>query len=264
MADAARNAQSHKALTGLRSLLLDGAVEPGERLSEPVLSERLGISRTPLRQAMAQLVEEGLLERVPSGGCRVRALRIIDIIDAIELRGVIEGTAARLAAERGACPDGMAECRAIAEEITAAMGETPDEIDTDTYAALNDRFHDAVVALCGSDTMIREHARICALPATAPSALFQAQARMAEIRQSLFRAQHQHCAILDAIEAREGSRAEALAREHARLARANLTAVLQARRSFFDAVPGLSLVADAGGTGGASPPIMDETREERP
>lgn len=246
MADAARNAQSHRALMGLRSIVLDGEVEPGQRLSEPALSTRLGISRTPLRQAIAQLVEEGLLERVASGGVRVRALSIVDVLDAIELRGVIEGTSARLAAERGADPAALAACHAIADQIDLALGNDAADVDFERYAELNDRFHDAVNGLCRSDTVMREYHRITALPMARPSSFLQAQAAMSEIRQSLFGAQAQHRALLRAIAAREGSRAEALCREHARLAHANLNAVLDARRAVRATVPGLSLVSDTG------------------
>ncbi|AHM05843.1 hypothetical protein roselon_03598 [Roseibacterium elongatum DSM 19469] len=250
MADAARNAQSHKALMGLRSIVLGGEVAPGQRLSEPTLSARLGISRTPLRQAIQQLVEEGLLERVPSGGVRVRALSIVDVVDAIELRGVIEGTAARLAAERGAPVADLRACRSVADEIDIALGQSAADVDFERYAALNDRFHDLVNGLCGSEMVMREYQRITALPMARPSAFLQAQAAMSEIRQSLFGAQEQHRAVLQAIEAREGSRAEAICREHARLAHANLKAVLDARRSVQDTVPGLSLVSDTGRVGG--------------
>ena len=87
-----------QALMSLRSLVLSGEYEASKRLSEVALSERLGISRTPVRQAMDHLVGEGLLERIETGGCRVVRFTIEDIEDAIEFRGVIEGTAARIAA----------------------------------------------------------------------------------------------------------------------------------------------------------------------
>ena len=98
MSDLERQSQFEKALSGLRSLVLSGEFEANSRLPETALADRLGISRTPLRQAMDRLIAEGLLERLESGGCRVASFSVTDVIDSIELRGVLEGTAARLAA----------------------------------------------------------------------------------------------------------------------------------------------------------------------
>ena len=84
-----RKTQFDKALLGLRSLVMSGEFAASARLPEVALAERLGISRTPLRQAMDRLVAEGLLERIETGGCRVARFTIEDVIDAIEIRGVI-------------------------------------------------------------------------------------------------------------------------------------------------------------------------------
>ena len=92
--------QTVKATLGLRELVLDGEFSPGERVPEIGLAKRLGVSRTPLRLALSTLAHEGLLEPLPGGGFVVRAFTLRDVTDAIELRGVLEGTAARLAAER--------------------------------------------------------------------------------------------------------------------------------------------------------------------
>ncbi|MDB9880946.1 GntR family transcriptional regulator, partial [Planktomarina temperata] len=70
-----------------------GRFKTGQRLPEIAVSEQLGISRTPLRQAMDRLVAEGLLDRISTGGCRVARFTKEDIADAIQIRGVIEGTA---------------------------------------------------------------------------------------------------------------------------------------------------------------------------
>ena len=79
-----RVSQYEKALQELRALILNGGVEANTRLAETALAERFGISRTPLRQAMDRLVEEGLLERADTGRCRVASFAMEDIIDAIE------------------------------------------------------------------------------------------------------------------------------------------------------------------------------------
>ena len=126
MSDEQRISQFEKGLMGLRELVLSGEIPPGTRMRETAISERLGISRTPLRQAMTQLIDEGLLERIETGGCRVARFTMDDIVDAIEIRGVIEGTAARLAAERGITPEQADDCRSLLQSLdTAVSGQAP-------------------------------------------------------------------------------------------------------------------------------------------
>src|SRR5919204_6633361 len=93
------SAQTVKATLGLRQLLFNGEIRPGERLVELALVERLGVSRTPLRLALTTLEHEGLVESLAGGGFAVRQFTRAEIDDAIELRGGLEGTAARVAAE---------------------------------------------------------------------------------------------------------------------------------------------------------------------
>jgi GntR family transcriptional regulator of vanillate catabolism len=93
--------QAVKAQLRLRELILSGDLEAGERIAELAIVERLGMSRTPIRAALMRLEQEGLLEKFPGGGYKVRTFSERDVADAIEMRGTVEGLAARLAAERG-------------------------------------------------------------------------------------------------------------------------------------------------------------------
>jgi len=228
---------------GLRDMVLSGALPAGERLYEVAISERIGISRTPVRDALTRLEQEGLLERVPSGGFTVRTFSFEDVIDSIELRGILEGTAARVAAERGADASGLRRMRQLVEGLDKVVQEGAESLDFDAYTDLNEKFHGCLAALAGSDVLRREVERSARLPFASPSAFLDAQSGMLEIRQTLIGAQEQHRDILDAIEAREGTRAEHIAREHARLARKNLEYVMNHDRSLMEKVPGLSLVA---------------------
>src|SRR5882757_9272998 len=117
MANQASRSQMMRALLRLRELILSGEFAPGERMSELPLVERLGVSRTPLRLALATLEHEGLLENLEGGGYAVREFTQDDIHDAIELRGVLEGTAVRFAAERGASSAQLAEMRHLNVEM---------------------------------------------------------------------------------------------------------------------------------------------------
>lgn len=232
--------QSFRALLGLRDLIFSGAAAPGARITEPWLAKRLGLSRTPVRAALLRLEGEGLVEALPGGGHAVRVFTHADVADAIELRGVLEGAVARIAAERGAPPEALAALTEAADAIDAALSAS--ELKFERYAALNDAFHAGLARLPGSSLLEREIARVKALAFAAPSAFVAAQAQLPAFRAVLIAAQAQHRALIEAIERREGARAEALAREHARLAQRNLTGVI-ANGSLSHTVPGLALVA---------------------
>lgn len=238
-----RKSQLDKALLSLRALILAGEFPANTRLSEIALAERLEISRTPLRQAMDRLVEECLLERIDTGGCRVASFSMSDIYDAIEIRGVIEGTAARLAAERGPDPDRLAEAERVLTHLDDAVFGRGG-IDFDAYVTYNARFHRLIASLAGSPVLEREVDRVSRLPLASPSAFLQGQDVIPDFQKSLQRAQYQHRAILASIIAGESARAEALAREHARLARENLEFVMSGDPGLARQVPGLALVSN--------------------
>lgn len=237
-----RAGQSQRALMGVRELIISGELAAGARLHEVALSARLGISRTPLRAALARLGQEGLVEALPTGGYAVRSFSRADVIDAIELRGVLEGTAVRLAAERGVNGDRMSALETLLRELDQALRGSEEDMQFERYVELNATFHETLWGLA-SNTIRREIERVTSLPFASPSAFLDKQADVPAFRRSLYGAQAQHRAIVDAIAGREGARAEALAREHARLARLNLEHVLDEDRSLIRRVPALALVA---------------------
>jgi len=226
-----------RAVYELRQRIIQGDLPGGTRLYEVALSEELEISRTPVREAMSRLAEEGLLERAPSGGFQVRAFSLADVIDAIELRGVLEGTAARLAAERGARAERLDEIRGLLERLDGCFA--PGSVDFDSYSELNGLFHQSLGLLCGSEVILRELDRVRSLPFASPSAFVLGGPRAAS---SLIVAQAQHRAMIEAIAAREGARAEALAREHALTARGNLTETFATDHRQGEAFPGQALI----------------------
>lgn len=233
--------QSVKALLALREWILGGALEPGERLSELVVVERLGVSRTPVRAALLRLEEEGLLEAIPSGGYAVRAFTDADIFDAIETRGTLEGLAARLAAERGPSPGALAPLKACLTELDALVLADADDDTFSRYVELNERFHQLLIGLAGSRVVARQIERAVALPFASPSAFVKVQAVLPESRLILQIAQEQHRGVVEAIERREGARAEALMREHSRVAHRNLLLALQSQPT-RRLLPGAALI----------------------
>jgi GntR family transcriptional regulator, vanillate catabolism transcriptional regulator len=233
--------QITRALLRLRELILNGEFPPGTRMSELPLVERLGVSRTPLRLALAALEHEGLLQALAGGGYAVREFTQADIRDAIEIRGALEGMAARFAAERGVR---RSELRAL-RRINDAIREQVQRADYDSfvrYLELNDRFHDKLLAMARSPLLERALEHALSLPFAAPGAMVLPQAELPESRDILIIAHRHHRGLIEAIERREGSRAENLAREHARIALTNLEIVL-AHREVLERIPGASLLS---------------------
>ena len=237
-----QSSQTVKALLSLRDLILTGELKAGDRISELSVVERVGVSRTPIRMALVRLEEEGLLELIPSGGFAVKAFSERDITDAIEIRGTLEGLCARLAAERGVTQSALGELR----DCVAAIDElvTRDEVTEELFSAyvdLNERFHGLLIELADSPVLARQLKRALNLPFASPNAFVRVQAELPEARMVMTIAQDHHRCVVRAIEQREGARAEAIMREHARLAMRNLEFALRNQRTRH-MVPGSALI----------------------
>ena len=231
-----------KATLGLRELIFGGELAPEQRVPEIGLAEQLGVSRTPLRLALATLAHEGLLRALPGGGFVVCSFSLSDVADAIELRGVLEGTAARFAAERLVGEPELADLVAVTEQLDAVVGTRSPVLER--FVELNDEYHRALVDLAKSDAITRAIANVVALPFASPGALLASQAALTREQEVLVVAQHQHRAMLEAVRAGHGARAEEIAREHARLAMLNLELVL-ASEPALDRLPGAPLLRRA-------------------
>ena len=177
LARPAHRTQITKAVLRLRELIFNGRFSPGERMSELPLVDLLGVSRTPLRLALAELEHEGLLRGLPGGGYVVREFTQGDVRDAIELRGVLEGTAARFAAERGAAARDLASLRATNETIKTLVHRADYE-SFERYLVLNESFHARLLKMARSPLLVRSLEGIVSLPFAGPSALVFAQAEL--------------------------------------------------------------------------------------
>jgi GntR family transcriptional regulator of vanillate catabolism len=233
--------QTLRAQLALRELVLRGELSPGDRVSELQMVERLGVSRTPVRMALVRLQEEGLLEAIPSGGFSVKAFSEREVFEAIEIRGTLEGLAARLAAERGVSRSDLEAAASCLDAIDEVVSRDTVEIDISRYVELNAAFHGILVELAGSQALARQLERASALPFASPSALVPAQSHSPESHHILMVAQDQHRCVLNAIERREGGRAEAIMREHARIAHRNLERAFS-NQIILDLVPGSALI----------------------
>jgi GntR family transcriptional regulator of vanillate catabolism len=237
--------QNVQAVLKLREMILDGHFAPGERLSELTLVKLIGVSRTPLREALVRLEAEGLVESLPGGGFTVRAFSAEDVFDAIEIRGTFEGLAARKAAEQPHHAALLAKARAHLAAIDQVVDNKTLTInDFSLYLQINEKFHAVIVDMAGSALLREQMERAVSLPFASPSSFIMAEAELPESHDILFVAQDQHRCLIEAIEAGEGARAEALAREHARIAKRNLQIAFR-NRNALDRVLGSTLLSRA-------------------
>jgi GntR family transcriptional regulator of vanillate catabolism len=231
--------QAARAFVGIRELLLHGEVECGKRLSELHLVSRLGVSRTPIRLALERLAHIGLLEPVATRGFIVRGFTPSEVRDAIEFRGNLEGIAARLAAER------LVDWFEIERlEYHCHRMELPEHLTADSLLDVmeaNEDFHVALLVLAKSVTLRRAFELANLLPFASVSAMVFPTSLLPKADEILAVAREHHRGIVEAIGKRQGSRAEALAREHALLSRRVFDMAISDRDA-LGGVPGGSLI----------------------
>ncbi|MGB3635844.1 MAG: GntR family transcriptional regulator [Rubrobacteraceae bacterium] len=192
----------------LRRLILDGEYGPRERLIEEQLAERLGVSRTPIRQALTVLEAEGLVEIKPNKGAMVCSFGIDEVWDIYDLRAVLEGHAARRASERIDERE-MATLRGVAEEMERLSERGMDEREEETrlLVKLNNEFHGTIVVASKNHRLDRMIRRTIELPLVFKAFFWYG-------KQERMVSNHYHRQILGALEAGDGERAEIIMREH--------------------------------------------------
>ena len=189
--------------------------------------------------AFEKLEHEGLIKALPQTGFAACEFSIPDIRDVIETRGILEGAAARLAAERLKDTAQLEPVR----KIHRAMEEisTMDVESFSRYLDLNEAFHVAILDLASNQILRRALEQVYKSPFASPSSRVLLVRALPGSKQVLPIAREHHRAIIDAIEHREGARAESLAREHVQLTRWNLEDAL-ADREFLETIPGARLI----------------------
>lgn len=205
-----------RVLAELRKMIASGELAAGERIVEIPTAERLQVSRMPVRMALRALEQEGLLIKSGGRGYTVRAVTAEDIAGAVEVRGVLEGLAARQAAERGiddATRQVLQGCLDEGDRLFEKGHVLLEELET--YHSLNMRFHRAIIDASGNRAIAEALARNGHLPFASVSSLAVDRNDLArEFRRFNF-AHMQHHAVFDALVNGQGARAEAVMREHA-------------------------------------------------
>jgi len=217
------NGHQTRAIVRIREMILRGELGPGERVAEAPLAELLGMSRTPVRQALPVLAQEGLLTEHQTRGYVVRGFSTADVLDAIDLRGVLEGLAARRVAERGASRtllQALRVCLAEGDQILAE-GHVADKFEA-LYVDMNVRFHQLIVGECRSPIIQQALERNARIPFAGPQALALDKTSLERMYDTMAYAHRQHHCIVSALERGESSRVEALMREHTNPVKENL------------------------------------------
>jgi GntR family transcriptional regulator of vanillate catabolism len=213
----AENATSDKrALSELRRLILDGRIPPGEKITEVGLAGLLNLSRTPVRLALKSLEVEGLIKKRQGRGYTVCDLDFDDITKAYEVRGVLEGLAARRLAMSGMSDNVRQDLKRSLSLTEAALEKLSrqDDAGVALYQEGNTLFHDTILSACDNAFVSLTLTRLQSLPLVKLGTLvFNRDAFHAEF-QRLTIGHGQHLIVFDAIDKRDPARAEAMMREH--------------------------------------------------
>lgn len=205
MAGGGRRSTVQTVYAALRARLARGDHPPGAHLREERIAADLGVSRTPVREAVRRLAAEGWLEIVPNHGAFVRVFSREDIEEVLNLRAMLEGFAARHAAAR-ASAEQIAELRALCAEALARLpGRDP--ADAAALTALNARFHRLIREASGQRRTAAMLANLVELPIT--SSYFRSLEP-----EDMERSLREHATLVDAIAARDTLWAERLMEAH--------------------------------------------------
>ncbi len=186
----------------LREAILEGNLKPGQRLMEVQLAEQLGVSRTPVREAIRKLELEGLVVMLPRKGAYVADVSLKDVIDVLEIRASLEGLAAYLAADRISDED----IKKL-ETIMQDFNQGKDEFDVDTLLKKDVEFHECIFKATNNS---RLHQLINSLW----EQVYRFRVTYISDYDSTKNIINEHQLILDAIKERDSKLAKKYAQEH--------------------------------------------------
>lgn len=190
---------SQQAYQSLKRMILDGVYTGEDVLSERILAEACGVSRSPLRAAVARLESEGVIARLPNGALTIRTVTVIQLLEIVQLRRMLEGLAAERAAGFG-CGERLAASR---DQMRGLLDRT--DVPFDDFWRSDTEFHHAVAEtgrlalLPGILDELRTVARRCTIVRT---------------RDTFVRQAREHLAVIDRIEARDPAGARAAMESH--------------------------------------------------
>lgn len=199
----------------LRNAIFHGDLGPGERIKEDAVAQELGVSRTPVREALLLLKSEGIIEMPRNRGARVRAYDPVEAVETYELRALLEGFAARKAAEN------LSESTLDQlVESCVRFSALCEEGDPKEIGRENQFFHHTILSASGNSRLESVVREVMQLPLVYTSYVW----RSAERRQN---SAGYHRRITEALQARDGEQAERLMQEHTLQTRDALIATIE-------------------------------------
>lgn len=214
----------------IRQMIIDGRLKPGERLQAQMLANMLGVSRTPVNDALAVLHTEGLLDYGVNRGYGVKAFNLGSLLDAFDVRLTLEGLGARLIAERGMTAAARDAVHSNLRETEALLfGERWEAEEQESWRLLNLEFHDLLLAEVNNAYLTAGVTTARSLPPIFDRAHREVQQEQIwPMLQRPFsqQAYYDHVRIIEAIEAQQGTRAENMMKEHIYSSREKMRRIL--------------------------------------
>ena len=197
-------------------MIISGELEGGARIAEIPTAELLGVSRQPVRIAFRLLEQEGLLIKNPTRGYTVREISGKLVHDALEVRGVLEGLAAKTLAEQGLSEEQKKTLQHCIQETEKLFNEKDEfgDAELERYHHFKVIFHDTIIEGAQNVALIQALAKNNQLPMASAQAITYDQNQALSEYRRLHYAHLQHCSIFDALVNRQAGRAETLMREH--------------------------------------------------
>ncbi|MFD1695050.1 GntR family transcriptional regulator [Roseibium aestuarii] len=214
--EALGSSSDERVLIALRRHIMDGSVPAGEKITEVGLAAQLNVSRTPVRLALRALEVEGLIRKREGRGYTVVDFDFDDTNKAYQVRGVLEGLAARCLAENGMSPEVDAILRRSLDMTRQSLDllRAGNDAGIDLYQEANRLFHETIMQECGNSFVPFTYTRLETVPLVRLGVLvFNHESYDTEV-QRLTIGYGQHLIVHDAIAKGDAARAEAMMREH--------------------------------------------------
>lgn len=200
----------------IKERILNNEYQPGYQAMEPEIATQLGMSRTPVREALIRLSNEGLVEIIPRRGMRVVPLSVADMEEIYQVLTALEAMAAEILAKRQ--PDD-AELAPM-EDAVNQLNEALENDDLDAWAVADEKFHRSLLELCGNK-------RLAAMAATVYDQAYRARMISLRLRPKPWKSNEEHKELVRVIKQGDWERARKIHGDHRRNASKVLTDVLK-------------------------------------
>jgi DNA-binding GntR family transcriptional regulator len=193
---------SQKVYHLLKTEIVKGVLKPGTKLLEVKIAEQLGVSRTPIREALKQLAAEGFVKMIPNQGMMVNKVSIKDIQEVLQIRGVLEGLAARLAAELI-----KKEEIKILEKYIRQMECYTNKNDFLAFSEIDAKFHELILNVCKNSRLIQIRKNLS-------DQAHRYRIRSLSVSGRLKHSLKEHQEIVEALKRKDSEQADRLSQKH--------------------------------------------------